>query len=179
MSLKSKSRFKKRYIALALIAVDIFVLPIFGVGAAAHVKEQLSSLAPQQVANVRLTHKPGRSLYLVTSNAPFVISAKHAKGENRVAVQQSGVLFGMHIGAVSQMPGPADHCAIAAALDETIIYRAGQQTIAKRGGTLEQSVIVMITHDRNTLPEFTFKIASEAAGIITGAACNPPENGNA
>lgn len=171
MNLTSKSRFKKRYIALALIAADFILMPLFGIGAAAHVKDQFSNLKPAQLGSVRLAQKPGYSLFLVTSNTPFVISAKQAQGDTRVEIQKNGYLFGMDIGAAAQMPGPAHHCTIASAPDETIIYTANQQTIAKRGGTLEQSVIVTITHDTHVKPEFLFKTTGTITDIKSGLEC--------
>jgi len=174
MRTKTKPKFKKRYIAFALLAADFILLPLFGAGAVAHIseiKDKISSAKLDQIASVRLVEKPGHSIYIVTSNAPFVISAKEAQGDTHVEVQKSGHVYGLNIGGKAQMPGPSENCTFTDKADETIIYTADRQTMTKRGDTLEQSVIVKITYDAANIPDIKFKTSRESVDIQTGKSC--------
>lgn len=157
---------KKRYIAFALLLVELMTLP-----ATAQIVQKVSFEARPMVTAVKIpTVEPGVSRYLVASNAGFVLEANNIIGDITVDVHQSGILSeGNNFGASAQLPGPKLSCRQTNGLS-SIIYKANQKTSAIPGTPPEQAVMFEIQYSTDSRPEFKF-IAGEAT-TPEASSCN-------
>jgi len=118
MSENRKRRFKKRYVILAIAAIEIAALP-----AAAHKFANYEYVPASIVAAAEIKTNSGQSAYMVTSDGPFAISVKNLSGEANVRVFNKGTLNGTKFGDNAQMPGAASSCTISNKDTRSLIYR--------------------------------------------------------
>lgn len=162
--------FKKRYIVGGYLAFEIAGLALAGT-AGAQVLDQIKFEVPQSVASATLPSEPGLTRLVISSNAPFTISASEAVGEYDVSVQSEGLINTTPFGNNAQMPGPEASCGTAVSPTESVIYRATQKTAAARGAVLSQSVMVEIRYDVSMRPKFAVKTEDNSVAIAPAAAC--------
>ncbi len=166
----NKLPFKKRYILGGYLAYELAGLALVGT-AGAQVLEQIKFDAPQSVASAKLPSEAGLTRLVISSNAPFTISASEAVGKYDVTVQREGLINTTPFGRNAQMPGPATVCAHAASPSEAIIYRADKKTSLARGPILSQSIMVEIKYDAALSPKFSVKTEDNSVAIMPAAVC--------
>jgi len=162
-----KFTFKKRYLAVALIAAEIVSIPV-----SAQIIDKVAFSVPQRVIAVPFPPEAGVTKFLVSSNAPFAVVSENAIGEFDVSVQASGVLNGNHFGANAQMPGPAKNCAVQTSSSPTKLYEAERKTAAQKGDVLTQAVIVEIRYDAATQPKFEIVTQDNGKKIAAASPCD-------
>ena len=106
--------FKKRYILLGLLAVEVVSLPF-----TAHIIQKqafafdFSSMTnPQRAVKVKLKSPPGQTRYMVYATGPFTVTSENAVGTLDVRVSKSGYVNGKPYGANAQLPGARLSCAV-------------------------------------------------------------------
>lgn len=147
-------------VLLGLLAVEVAALP-----AAAQMVHRVAFEVRPRVTAVEIpTAEPGRSRFIVTSNAGFGIDAVGVIGQVEVAVHQSGqIAGGSRFGDAAQLPGPARQCAESGTALATPVYVADRKTAARPGETVEQAVVFDIRYDASATPEFIFKAGADIA----------------
>lgn len=169
-TLLQKLPFKKRYIIGGYLTFEITALAVAGT-AGAQVLDQIKFEIPQQVASATLPSEPGLTRLIVSSNAPFTVSASGAVGEYDVKVLSEGYINVTPFGRNAQMPGPDTACGTAVSPISSVIYRADKKTAAARGPVLTQSVMVEIRYDSAMKPKFAVKTEENSQSITPSAAC--------
>lgn len=159
-------RFKKRYIAIGFIAMEILCIPV-----SAQIIDKVVFSVPQRVISVPFPPEAGVTKFLVSSNAPFAIISENAIGEFQVNVQVSGLVNGNAFGSNAQLPGVAASCAAQTTPSPTKLYEADRKTAAQPGDILTQAVIVEIRYDTDATPELKIITQDKAKRISSGAAC--------
>ena len=158
------SLFKARYLVGLWVCAELLTLP-----AAAQVVHSVAfSVEPHVVAAPVGGERPGQRSFVVSSNAPFNVTAANMVGAVDVSVQQSGAVGAMVFGAASQLPGAAAGCAVLTSPAESVIYRAHQRTAARRGDGVEQAVIMTFTFDPIAVPDIRFTVDDRP---VSAAAC--------
>ncbi|MEP1229544.1 MAG: hypothetical protein ABJG88_02595 [Litorimonas sp.] len=143
---------KKRYIAAALIAIELASLP-----AAAQIVHKVAFQVQPTVTAIEIpTSEAGISKFMVVSNAPFTVRSANMIGEIDVSVHKSGDINNNRFGDNAQMPGPKTNCANIISPAETVIYQADRKTALSRGTPVSQAVIIQIKHDPSAAPRITF-----------------------
>jgi len=160
--------FKKRYLVLAWLALEIASIP-----AAAQIIDRVAFTVPQKAIHVQLPEAPGLMRYAISSNAPFAITAGNAIGEFQVSVRHNGLVNGRPFGANAQMPGAAKTCAILLSPTQSVIYAADRMTAAEKGDILSQAVIVEIRYAKEATPNFKILTEQNAKSINPAPACDP------
>lgn len=147
-----RSLFKARYLIALWACVELMSLP-----AAAQVAHTVMfKIEPHVVAEPIPGTPPGVSLFIVSSNAPFNVTAEGMIGELSVEVEASGVFGAQPFGSAAQLPGDATACATLLGPHEQTVYRATQKTAAKRGDGVEQAVMVTFRYHQAASPRFEF-----------------------
>ena len=172
---KTSIRFKKRYIAYAIIGAEILALPM-AFPAAAQIIDRVSFSIPPQVASVKIDAQPGKTQLVITSNSGFTIAAEGAIGEFNAAVYPSGNINGTRYGDNAQAPGPMQSCGVAVSTAPSIIYNADKKTAVSKGDILSQSVIVEINYDPSLNPKFIVKTLDNSASYTRAGACSPVDS---
>jgi len=158
--------FKKRHILWSVIALELVSIP-----AAAQIIDRVAFSVPQKAIHVRVVSEPGVAKFVVSSNAPFAITAQSAIGEFKVNVHKSGLINGKRFGDNAQMPGAANNCGTLISPHKAKIYEADRKTAANKGEILSQAVIVEIRYDADITPDFKVLTETKAKRISTAAAC--------
>ena len=158
--------FKKRYIAIGVLAMELASIPV-----AAQMVDKVVFSVPQRVISVPFPPEAGVTKFLVSSNAPFAVVSENAIGEFNVTVDARGVLNGKRFGSNAQMPGASKTCATQTSPRSTKIYEAERKTAAKSGDILTQAVIVEIRYDAETKPDLKIITQDKAKRISTGTSC--------
>lgn len=158
--------FKKRYIAIGIIALEIASIPV-----SAQIIDKVAFSVPQKAIAVPFPPEPGIAKFLVSSNAPFAVISENVVGEFNVSVHVSGMLNGNRFGGNAQMPGEANSCAAQTSPISTKIYEADRKTAAQKGDVLTQAVIVEIRYDAEINPSFKVLTQNKAKGLTAGSAC--------
>jgi len=159
--------FKKRYIAIGIIAMEVASIPV-----AAQIVDKVSFSVPQKVIAVPFPPEVGLTKFLVASNAPFAVVSENAIGEFEVNIEVSGILNGNRFGTNAQMPGMATACAMQSSTGSTKIYEAERKTAAQEGDILTQAVIVEIRYDANIQPNLKIISENKAKRIPLGTTCD-------
>jgi len=136
--------FKKRYIALGVIAMEVASIPV-----AAQIVDKVSFSVPQKVIAVPFPPEVGLTKFLVASNAPFAVISENAIGEFEVNIEVSGILNGNRFGTNAQMPGMATACAMQSS-----------------------AVIVEIRYDANIQPNLKIISENKAKRMPLGTTCD-------
>ena len=165
---KFMSRLKQsRYLIGGFIALELLAIP-----AAAQMVHTVSfKIDPHVVAAEIPLGIAGRSDFLVSSNAPFSVTATGMVGEVDMALNLSGQMGELRYGKSAQAPGPVSGCAMMTSPTETQIYQATVRTAARRGTATEQAVILSFTYDPVATPEFQFVTQNSAP---KSGACSAP-----
>jgi len=159
-------RFKKRYIAIGLIAAEVVSIPV-----SAQIIDKVAFSVPQRVVSVPFPPEAGITKFLVSSNAPFAVISENAIGEYDVKVHVSGILNGNKFGSNAQIPGAAKACAVQTTSSATKVYEADRKTAAHKGDVLTQAVIVEIRYDEAITPDFKIITQDKAKRISTAEPC--------
>ncbi|MEP3892324.1 MAG: hypothetical protein ABJN69_17825 [Hellea sp.] len=159
-------RFKKRYIAIGLIGLEVVSIPV-----SAQIIDKVAFSVPQKVISVPFPSEAGVTKFLVSSNAPFAVISENAIGEFQVNVQVSGQVNGNAFGSNAQLPGAESSCAAQTAASPTKVYEAVRKTAAQPGDVLTQAVIVQIRYDAEISPDFNIITQDKAKRISSAAAC--------
>ena len=162
-----KFTFKKRYLAVALIAAEVVSIPV-----SAQIIDKVVFSVPQRVVAVPFPPEAGIAKFLVSSNAPFAVISENAIGEFDVSVEVSGVLNGNSFGTNAQMPGAPESCAVQTSPAPTKLYEAERKTALHKGEILTQAVIVKIRYDAQTQPDFEIVTQNDAKKIVAASACS-------
>lgn len=169
--------FKKRYIVLGLLALEVIALPV-----SAHiVHKQVANFDksavtnPQRAINVKLNSGPGESLFMVSANAPFTVTSENAIGTLDVNVYESGSLNGKNFGANAQLPGAASACAATESPKQKTIYVSQRGTIAQKGDILSKAVLVGIKYDPSLNPEIKILTQKKSVKLLPAPLCDKPE----
>lgn len=169
--LPKKMKFKKRYLVGAYLAFEIAGLAFAGT-ASAQILDRIKFEVPQRAVSALLPQEQaGLTTLIISSNAPFTISAAEAIGEFDVTVRREGLLNTTPFGLNAQMPGPNAACAAAVTPAPSIIYRADKKTARARGPILSQSIMVEIRYDESLDPKFLVKTEDNSADMIPAALC--------
>lgn len=169
--LTKKMKFKKRYLIGVYLAFEIAGLAFAGT-ASAQILDRVKFEIPQRVASALLPQETaGLTTLIISSNAPFTISASDAIGEFDVSVRSEGLLKATPFGANAQMPGPNAVCAAAVTPSPSIIYRADKKTARAKGPILSQSIMVEIRYDEALGPKFIVKTEDNSADMLPAAQC--------
>lgn len=158
--------FKKRYLAIGFIAMEVVSIPV-----SAQIIDKVAFSVPQKVISVPFPPEAGVTKFLVSSNAPFAVVSENAIGEFQVSVQVSGQVNGNAFGSNAQMPGAASSCAMQTAASPTKVYEADRKTAAQKGDILTQAVIVEIRYDAETKPALKIITQDKAKRISSAAVC--------
>jgi len=156
---------KKRYIAAALIAMELASLP----AAAQIINKVVFQVRPTVTAVEIPTPEAGLSRFMVVSNAPFTIRSADMIGDINISVHQSGDINGTRFGDNAQMPGPKTNCAALNSPHETVIYQAERKTAIERGTPISQAVIVQIAYHGSAAPSLSFAKDGAAPASVAGA----------
>jgi len=158
---------KKRYIAMAIIGVELLSLP----AAAQIVHRAMFEVKPQVVAVEIPTDEAGLSRFLVTSNDGFGVDALDLIGDVKVAVRKNGSLSGVsRFGDAAQLPGEATLCAESYSALGSPIYAANRKTAMEPGEVVDQAVIFEFRYDASASPTFLFKPGTD--GALPPKTCN-------
>lgn len=151
---------KKRYFALAVIAVELASLP-----AAAQIVHRVAfEVKPRVVAVEIPTAEAGLSRFLVTSNDGFGIEAVDLVGNVRIGVHKSGTISGgQRFGDAAQLPGESFLCAESNSAIGSPIYAAERKTASEPGEVVDQAVVFEFRYDEAASPSFNFKPGTETA----------------
>ncbi len=155
---------KKRYIMLAVLAVEIASLP-----AAAQIVQRVAfDIRPIVTAVEVPTAEPGLSRFLVASNSGFGIEASDVVGNVDVSVHVSGAMSGTsRFGDAAQLPGVKSTCSQTTGFASPI-YIANKKTAARPGTPPEQAVIFEFRYAPDARPVFDFKPGKESVAIPSG-----------
>lgn len=159
-------RFKKRYLAIGFIAIEIVSIPV-----SAQIIDKVAFSVPQKVIAVPFPPEAGVTKFLVSSNAPFAVISENAIGEFQVSVQVSGHVNGNAFGSNAQLPGLAASCAAQTAASPTKLYEADRKTAAQAGDILTQAVIVEVRYDTAITPALKIITQDKAKRISSAAVC--------
>ena len=170
MKFMKKLPFKKRYLVGGYIVFELAGLAIAGT-AGAQVLDQIKFEIPQRVVSAKMPSEAGLTRLVISSNAPFAITASNAIGEYDVKVLSDGFINTTPFGLNAQMPGPETACGAAVSPSPSIIYRATQKTAAARGDVLSQSVMVEIRYDEVLSPKFAVKTEENSVATPPASAC--------
>lgn len=168
-------RFKKRYLAYAIIGAEALALP-FALPAAAQIIDRVSFSIPSQVASVKIDAEPGKTQLVITSNAGFTVAVEGAIGEFNTAVHPAGNINNTRYGDNAQAPGPMQSCGVAVTTAPSIIYNADKKTAVNKGDILSQSVIVEINYDSAINPKFIVKTLDNSTGFSQAGTCSPVDS---
>ena len=157
---------KTKWMLGGWVLLELTALP-----AAAQVVHTVSfRVEPHVVAAPIPSDTPGRLDFVVSSNAPFNVTAADMVGELDVVVTQSGMLGEQAFGQASQLPGASQSCARLTSPAGAVVYRAARRTAAARGDGVEQAVIISFHFDPVAAPSIAFTVepqpvvAQECAG---------------
>lgn len=158
---------KKRYIAMAIIGVELLSLP----AAAQIVHRAVFEVKPRVVAVEIPTDEAGLSRFLVTSNDGFGVDALDLIGDINIEVRKSGSLSGVsRFGDAAQLPGEASLCAESYSALGSPIYAATRKTAMEPGEVVDQAVIFEFRYDASAAPTFVFKPGT--GGALPPKTCN-------
>ncbi len=160
---------KKRYIAFGLLALELATIPV-----SAQIIDKVVFSAPQKAIHVKVAERPGLTKFVVSSNAPFVVTSEGAIGEFNVVIQANGLINGNPFGQNAQMPGDAKTCTVATSTTPAAIYSANQKTAAQPGEIISQAVLVEIHYDEAITPDLKILTEKKARKITSGQDCHAP-----
>ena len=150
----SKLKGKKRYIALALIGLELLSLP----AAAAIVKNAAFQETSRVVAVEIKTAEPGVSRFLVTSNDGFGVNVEGLVGVVKTTIYENGELPSKNrFGDAAQLPGPAKTCAQSSSIKANPIYQATRKTERNDSHVVDRAVVFEFHYDAPEKPSFEFK----------------------
>lgn len=159
-------RFKKRYLLLGWLGLELAALPAVAALGVPH----LAFEVPGHVAAVALPQTSvGEVSYVVSSNAPFSVVATGGVGPLGMSVNANGVIGAQTFGSASQLPGVARACASLDGMHPRTVYVSDTATAVAPGDGVAQAV-VMTFHFRGDAPqlEFTAGHAPERAPGCSG-----------
>lgn len=143
---------KKRYLFGAILAVELASIP----AAAQMIDRVIFEVRPIVTAVEIPTEAPGKSRFLVVSNAPFHVSTENMIGDVSLSLHKSGNINGNRFGDNAQMPGEKRRCASVSSSAPTVIYQADHKTAAEPGPTASQAVVVVVNYDPVSQPDIEF-----------------------
>ena len=162
---------KYKFFAFAYFTFEILTFMAIAIPAHAQAVDRVSFTIPQRVITATIPNqRAGAQLFLVSSNAPFAITAENAIGEFNIALSIDGTST-LEFGTHAQMPGEATACTNVSSTLPIKIYEATQKTAAKRGDVLKQSVLVTISYDPEINPDFKFYTQEKSLDIPSAQAC--------
>lgn len=164
-------RFKKRYIAYGILALELISLP----AAAKIIGHALSSNVtppdqPYIVAQL-IDEIPGRKRFAVASDNNFHIIASDIKGSMKVDVYKSGTINHTKFGQNAQLPGPKNTCSLVTQDKETI-YQSFKTTAASDGDVVSRAVIIVVNYSKTTSPKISFESGFSKAPIAQIKDCS-------
>lgn len=161
---------KPRYFLFAFIGFELIALP----ASAGMVGKVFSSLNQHAVVT-ELPRQPGTAKLVISSNAPFVITAENMSGDVDLNLMQSGKIYTTRFGDNTQTPGPEKACASLGNTKPAIIYTADKATSVKDAEILSQSVVMEVSYAYDAQPVFKVMTHREAKKIETAPACALPQ----
>lgn len=162
----SRKYLKKRYLVLALFAVELASLP-----AAAKIIERFSVIEAPTASVVLIDAVEGRKRFAVASNAPFYIRADNLSGPVSVKIHKSGKIGPTRFGDNAQMPGVALACSSLTG-ETRVVYQSQRETSLDRGEILSQAVVVAIHFEQETNPSFHIDVGEADSLLAERTACN-------
>jgi len=164
---------KKRYIVLAVLVLEIFMLLSVGQRVQkSDLKLDMSLFSkPQRAVNVKLGAEPGVTRYMVYANAPFAVTSKDIIGQFDVAIYASGKVNDKPFGENAKQPGPKAACSLTKTTDEHVIYRSETGTIAGDGEILSKTVLVEIRYEPYYKPDVKILTQKKSEDIHSAQSC--------
>lgn len=164
---------KKKFL-LGWLGFEVLGL-IIAIPAGSQIADKVMFSVAPRAAKAPLPNTPGKSGFIVASNAPFAIISEGVVGDMRVNLTVAGNINGTVFGSNAQSPGHPLLCVTALSSGPNIIYKANRKTAANRGPVLDQSVIIEINYDPSLTPKFRLEtldkpIVKEA---ILAPTCGP------
>ena len=164
---------KKRYIVLGLVALEIALLPF--AGTLLHKTDfyaDMKALAkPQRAIHVKLPPEPGMTRYMVSANAPFVVTAEEMIGQFDINIYPSGEINGKSFGHNAQAPGELKACSLTETLEPRAVYKSDTGTIAKDGEILSKTVLVEIRYEPYYKPDLKILTENKSKTILSAQSC--------
>ncbi len=145
---------KKKNIILGLVGLEILALPL-AIPATAQIVERVFFSVPPRIAQVELPPEPGKTSFIIASNAPFSILSESAVGDMSVNIQVQGLVNGNSFGQNAQHPGPAEPCVTPITTAPSTVYKATRKTAANKGAVIAQAVLIEIRYDPTLSPKFS------------------------
>jgi len=164
---------KKRYIVLGLIAFEMAMLPFIGtVLHKTDINSALAALAkPQRAIHVELPPEPGMTRYMVSANAPFVVTAEEMIGQFDIKIYPSGEINGKQFGKNAQAPGDLKACSLTETVEPRAVYRSETGTIAQDGEILSKTVLVEIRYESYYKPDLKILTENKSKTILSAQSC--------
>ncbi|MGJ8562648.1 MAG: hypothetical protein ACSHXY_03750 [Alphaproteobacteria bacterium] len=160
---------KIRYIISGLVCLELIALPV----SASIIGKAISSFNQQAVVT-ELPRQPGMAQLVISSNAPFVITAGNLVGDVDIKLHQSGEIYTTRFGDNTQTPGPDIACAAPITSDMAVIYKSDKATSVSDAEILSQSVVMEVTYDYDADPVFKVMTQRQAKKILSAPACAVP-----
>ena len=163
----------KKKILIGWLAWEAVALAL-ALPAMAQMVDKINFSVPPRAAHVAVPQEPGKTKFIIASNAPFSIISQGAVGEMTVELTVQGLVNRKPFGKNAQNPGAARNCVFATSAAPSAIYKAVRKTAANRGAVIDQAVMIEISYDPMLKPTFLVKTFDkpEAKSAIPAAACN-------
>jgi len=157
---------RKRTIILAIAAMELATIPfVASLGVSSFALER------SNVVSGEINSPPGIKQYFVTSEGAFDIVAENAVGPVSVFISAQGQIGQAVYGGASQLPGPAHNCAQIVSAKPQILYSGERSTIRDEASVIEQSVLVVISHDIGASPDIRFVEKQNSTDIPIAEPC--------
>ncbi len=152
------------------IIVGIALLEILSIPAAAHLHANFNLPERTHIISAEIPSPAGLKRYFVSSDGPFVVTAKESSGLLHVSVAEKGRIGDVKFGENAQLPGPRNVC-VSTSSDHEVIYTSSQGTFISDGEVISQTVLLQILYDTEDEPKLDFKAALKADKIPQAEAC--------